>query len=257
MPKSEDVSQSKRTSKTPLPISTIVLAVMGGLVVLFAYLYMECRERLELAEERVAQLENEREIEREKRAQEKPIIYLYPEKTTDISVALHYTGKLTCTYPPLGNGWRVTAQPDGTLINHADKKEYSYLFWEGESDTRFDMSRGFVVAGKDTAAFLQEKLAFMGLTPREYNEFIVYWLPQMQDNPYNLITFQDKDYTDQAKLVITPNPDSLLRVFMVYKPLHQKITVPEQALKPFTRTGFTVVEWGGGMQGDEGALNVR
>ena len=84
----------------------------------------------------------------------KPVIYLYPEKTTDISVALHYTGKLTCTYPPLGNGWRVTAQPDGTLINHADKKEYSYLFWEGESATRFDMSHGFVVAGKDTAAFI-------------------------------------------------------------------------------------------------------
>ena len=198
----------------------------------------------------------------QKRAQDvvdvaKPVIYLYPEKTTDISVALHYTGKLTCTYPPIGNGWHVTAQPDGTLINHADKKEYSYLFWEGDSDTRFDMSRGFVVAGKDTAAFLQEKLAFMGLTQREYNEFIVYWLPQMQDNPYNLITFQDKDYTDQAKLVITPNPDSLLRVFMVYKPLHQKITVPEQKLNRFTRKGFTVVEWGGGMQGDEGDFNVR
>ena len=198
-----------------------------------------------------------KEVEPFDEAKKKPVIYLYPPKTTDISVALHYTGKLTCTYPPLGNGWRVTAQPDGTLINHADKKEYSYLFWEGESATRFDMSRGFVVEGKDTAMFLQEKLAFMGLTPREYNEFIVYWLPQMQDNPYNLITFQGKDYTDQAKLVITPKPDSLLRVFMVYKPLQQKITVPEQALKPFTRTGFTVVEWGGGMQGDEGVLKIR
>ena len=187
----------------------------------------------------------------------KPVIYLYPEKTTDISVALHYTGKLTCTYPPLGNGWHVTAHPDGTLINHADKKEYSYLFWEGESATRFDMSRGFVVAGKDTATFLQEKLAFIGLTPREYNEFIVYWLPQMQDNPYNLITFQGKDYTDQAKLVITPSPDSLLRVFMVYKPLQNAIGVPPQELKPFTRTGFTVVEWGGGLQRDEGGFKAR
>ena len=198
----------------------------------------------------------------QKRAQDvvdvaKPVIYLYPPKTTDISVNLHYTGKLTCTYPPIGNGWHVTAQPDGTLINHADKKEYSYLFWEGESETRFDMSHGFVVAGKATAIFLQEKLAFMGLTPREYNEFIVYWLPQMQDNPYNLITFQGKEYTDQAKLVITPSPDSVLRVFMVYKPLQQKITVPEQELKPFTRTGFTVVEWGGGVQEDEDVLKIR
>ena len=196
-------------------------------------------------------------LEEAKREAKKPVIYLYPEKTTDISVALHYTGKLTCTYPPLGNGWRVTAHPDGTLINHADKKEYSYLFWEGDSDTRFDMSHGFVVAGKDTTAFLQEKLAFMGLTPREYNEFIVYWLPQMQDNPYNLITFQGKEYTDQAKLSIAPKPDSMLRVFMVYKPLQQKITIPEQKLNPFTRKGFAVVEWGGGLQRDEGGFKAR
>ena len=46
-----------------------------------------------------------------------------------------------------------------------------------------DFSRGFVVRGSDTAAFLREKLAYMGLTPREYNEFIVYWLPRMQNNP--------------------------------------------------------------------------
>ena len=51
------------------------------------------------------------------------------------------------------------------------------------------MSAGFVVKGEDTAAFLQEKLAYLGLTPREYNECIVYWLPRLEGNPYNLISF--------------------------------------------------------------------
>ena len=159
---------------------------------------------------------------------EKTVICLYPQQPTDISVQIHYTGKLICTYPPLGNGWWVTAHPDGTLIKHADKKEYSYLFWEGESNTRFDMSRGFVVASKDTASSLQEKPSFMGLTPREYNEFIVYWLSHMQDNPHNLITFQGKDYTEEAKLIVTPKTDNLLRVFIVYKPLQKIITIPRK-----------------------------
>jgi len=179
----------------------------------------------------------------------KPVICLYPEKTTDVSVKLDYRGTLEYTWPVYDDGWRVTAHPDGTLVNHADGEEYSYLFWEGRTDVQFDLSRGFVVRGADTATFLREKLAFMGLTPREYNEFIVYWLPLMEKNAWNLIAFQDKVYTDNAVLTITPKPDSLLRVYMAFKPLPYPITVPPQELKPFERKGFTVVEWGGSAVG--------
>lgn len=52
----------------------------------------------------------------------------------------------------------------------------------------------------------------MGLTPKEYNEFIVYWLPQMQKNKYNYITFQNEAYTGSAVLNINPKSDSMLRV---------------------------------------------
>ena len=45
--------------------------------------------------------------------------------------------------------------------------EYSYLFWEGENNTDYDFSTGFCVAGADTADFLREKLAEIGLTPRD------------------------------------------------------------------------------------------
>lgn len=175
----------------------------------------------------------------------KPVIYLYPEKTTDVTVTLDCVGELTCTYPAYGEGWNVTANPDGTLVNHADGKAYSYLFWEGEDDAEYDMSKGFVVKGGDTAAFLQEKLSMLGLTPKEYNEFIVYWLPRMQNNPYNLITFQTDAYTERAKLHIVPEPDSVLRVFMAYKPLEQPIEVEEPILDKFERKGFAVIEWGG------------
>ena len=176
---------------------------------------------------------------------EKPVIYLYPPVSTEVTVQLEYDGVLTVTYPEYNDGWKVTAHPDGTLLNHADGKEYSYLFWEGRGNQNYDFTGGFVVKGSETSAFLQESLAQMGLLPKEYNEFIVYWLPQMQDNPYNLISFQGDAYTTSAKLDITPAPDSILRVFMTFKPLTEPVEVPTQAFQPFERSGFTVVEWGG------------
>jgi len=133
------------------------------------------------------------------------------------------------------------------LMNKVDGKEYSYLFWEGgDYGADYDLSRGFVVKGTDTKQFLQNILAKIGLTPKEYNEFIVYWYPRMKDNPYNIIHFAGAEYNSRAKLIIAPQPDSILRVFMVFKPSQTKIDIMPQTFAPFIRKGFTVVEWGGG-----------
>ncbi len=175
----------------------------------------------------------------------KPVIYLYPTSEQSVSVKLDYNGELTCTYPEYKDGWNVIAEPDGTLTNIGDKREYSYLYWEGISKNQWDMSKGFVVKGEDTEEFLQEKLEYMGLTPREYNEFIVYWLPIMQENKYNLITFAGEEYENVAKLNITPKPDSILRIMMLFKSLDKPIEIEEQEIKSFERKGFTVIEWGG------------
>ena len=178
---------------------------------------------------------------------DKPVIYLYPEEDTDVHVELELTeADLSTTYPKYRNGWDVTAYPDGTLLNKADGTHHRYLFWDAVNcRTRYDLSKGFCVAGSDTESFLKEKLTYMGLTEDEMNEFIVYWLPRMEHNAYNLITFQSNAYTDSAKLDITPSPDSLLRVFMAYVPLESEVDTEPQQLETFQRNGFTVVEWGG------------
>lgn len=176
---------------------------------------------------------------------DKPVIYLYPQAPTDVTVKLGVTGELSFTYPEYNGGWNVTAYPDGTIIDKSTGKEYSYLFWESRTNIEFDMTEGFVVKGEDTAEFLQETLAKIGLTPREYNEMIVYWLPKMQNNKYNLITFQTEAYTDNAKLYIDPAPDSILRVFMAFKPLDEPVNISKPSFEMFERRGFTVVEWGG------------
>lgn len=176
----------------------------------------------------------------------KPVIYLYPKTACDVTVTLDLDGELTCTYPRYNGAWRVTAQPDGTLTDTAGQS-YNYLYWEGIVDADFDFSHGFCVPGDGAAAFLESALADLGLTRREANEFIVYWLPQMEQNPYNLITFQTAAYTDAAKLTISPAPDTLLRVFMAWKPLAAPIDIEPQVFTHPERIGFTAVEWGGTM----------
>ena len=174
----------------------------------------------------------------------KPVLYLYPEQETQVTVRLDYDGELTGTYPAYKDGWAVTAAPDGTLTDAAGQT-YSYLYWEGVTQAEYEFSQGFCVPGEDTAAFLEDALARLGLTRREANEFLVYWLPRMEPNPYNLIAFQSAAYTDSARLTVTPEPDSVLRVFMAWTPLEAPAEVPEQDLPGFQRSGFTLVEWGG------------
>lgn len=181
----------------------------------------------------------------EEPADEKPVIYLYPETETDVTVTLDYDGELTCVYPAMGgNSWTVTASPDGTLTDKAGQT-YNYLYWEGVSQAEYDFSQGFCVPGGETAAFLEDALAALGLNRREANEFIVYWLPRMEANPYNLIAFQTTSYTDHARLTVAPAPDTVLRVFMAWKQLDRAVDLPPQTLAAPARTGFTVVEWGG------------
>lgn len=174
----------------------------------------------------------------------KPVIYLYPEKEMEVSVGLKLEGRLTCTYPAYHKGWKVTAFPDGTLIDEKGQS-YNYLYWEGETNVQYDLSEGFCVKGEDTAAFLENALEQLGLTRREANEFIVYWLPLMEQNPYNIISFQNDIYTDAAKLQVDPMPDTMIRVFMAWKKSDTFTELPEQELSTVKREGFTVVEWGG------------
>ena len=97
-----------------------------------------------------------------------------------------------------------------------------------------------------TAAFLEDALRQLGLTDKEANEFIIYWLPILEANEYNYIRFATAEEIEaNMSLNITPAPDSLIRVVMVFKGLKEPIEVNEQVLTTPERVGFTVVEWGG------------
>ena len=181
---------------------------------------------------------------------EKPIIYLYPETSTEVSVTLGHPEKLIVSYPGYENGWHVLAEPDGRLTDLATGRELYGLYWEGSQSNYGITSEGFIVKGSDAATFLEEKLAILGLNQREAEEFIIYWLPKLQENDYNYIRFATAEEIETyMPLNVTPAPDTIIRILMVIKPLETPIEVTEQQLAPASaRSGFTVIEWGGTIQ---------
>lgn len=187
-----------------------------------------------------------REAPREELVADKPVIYLYPEAETDVHVEVEPDGSLATTYPAYGIGWDITAAPDGSLTD-AEGNRYPYLFWEGTIRSEYDFSEGFCVKREDSAAFLENALPKLGLSEPEMREFIVYWLPILEASPYNLISFQTDAYTDHACLQITPEPDTVIRVFMAFRQLQSPVEIAPQTLTAPERTGFTVVEWGGSL----------
>ncbi len=178
----------------------------------------------------------------------KPIIYIYPEEVTEVTVQLGKSENLTCTYPIYKEKWEVTAEPNGTLKDNETGKTYYALYWEGKNIKKYTdkLKDGFIVKGEDTVKFLEEKLAILGLNEKESEEFIIYWLPKMQNNKYNYIRFQtQEEINENMPLEITPKPETIIRVMMEWKGLNEYEDIEEQKLEKVERKGYTVVEWGG------------
>lgn len=178
---------------------------------------------------------------------DKPVIYLYPQKETEVDVKLKYKEKITVSYPKYTNGWKVLAKVGGDLVDLKTNRHLYSLYYESKSIIDFKVEdEGFIVKGKDSIKFLEEKLALLGLSEREAEEFIIYWLPKLESNKYNYIRFATaEEINKNMPLEINPTPDNVIRVLMTFKGIDKPIEVKEQKLVTPERTGFTVVEWGG------------
>lgn len=177
----------------------------------------------------------------------KPIIYLYPTQETNVTVKLLNSELLTCTYPHYTDSWNVLAYPNGDLIDLSTNRNLYSLYYESKNAINFNVTDdGFVVKGENSSSFLEEKLSILGLTEREAQEFIIYWLPKLECNKYNYIRFATlNEINTNMPLEISPTPNSVIRVLMTFKGLEHPIDIKQQELVTPNRSGFTVVEWGG------------
>ncbi|MBT3982591.1 MAG: hypothetical protein HOE90_14630 [Bacteriovoracaceae bacterium] len=181
----------------------------------------------------------------------KPVIYLYPQQETKIRAKLDFDGQFHFTWPPYHEGWEVVADPNGK-IQTMDGNEYSYLFWDGLFNLP-DMWKedGTVVEGNKLDVYLRKTMINMGLKPTEYNELIVFWTPILKKSPYVQVTILTDEYEKMVPLHIEPKPDNILRLYILFRKLDERIEVKAQKLPTLIREGFTVVEWGGSIIKDD------
>ena len=175
----------------------------------------------------------------------KPVLYLYPRKTTKVTIAFEHPEYLETTYPKFTGKWEVKAHSNGDLYD-SNGAYYYALYWDEKQVHSVDFSTGYYVDKDNAISFLEQKLSYIGLSRREANEFIMYWLPVLEKNEKSLVYFElTEERESYNKLNISPKPDSLLRLVIHIKKVDQKINIPKQNLTKFQRKGFVAVEWGG------------
>lgn len=242
------VEEKPKKSKIKIfPVVCIVLGLLFG--ILIGYFLPPCAAKEYLYQMTGIDLigSSQRDVVR------KPVIYVYGDEGQEVTVSVIPSegNKLICTYPKIStdNSWTVKCEDENMLSIDGYTQQFNYLYWEGMNGEPYSIESGFCVKGEDSGKFLNESLHTLGLDYREANEFIVYWLPILESNEYNLISFDNSEYQKDYELKTEPIADNVLRVYMTFKGLDEPVDVESQDLTEirgdFERDGLTIVEWGG------------
>ena len=180
---------------------------------------------------------------------EKPNVYFYPEEKTEIRVTFGDDTLLTVSIPEYGDGWNVSAQPDGTLTNLSDGSTHGFLYYEaGLYGDYYQYNEGFAIPKEGREAVFREILTQYGLNDTEISDFTEYWTERLDPDTDYIAYPQLNDTVDAVMPVeITPTPDSILRLWFIFEEdVSQDYETPK--ITEFEREGYSVVEWGGAVR---------
>lgn len=172
---------------------------------------------------------------------EKPAVYLYPQEDSFINVQLLINGKITETIPEYKRGWNVFVSRSGIIDG-----KYDYLFYEADLNKLKLPKTGWVIGYKDLNKWFDLNLIELGLNEKEKTQFKEYWMERLPKANYYEIKILENDFLkENMNLLITPTPDTIIRLNFYFKPLNEKINIKEPTIRTPERKGFIVVEWGG------------
>ena len=185
---------------------------------------------------------------------DKPVIYAYSETEIDFSIILKPKGELTFTYPAISenNSWKMKTGKNGNLLSEK-AIEFPYLFWEAKQNQLslelHKTSSNEIIAGKDLVSYFEIELEKLGFNAKEKTDFITYWCPKFYDSKMVQVQFfVDDNCAVISDLIISPKPDNLRRIYVLFQ-LNTDVETDFNSkplnVKPFSRAGFTVLEWGG------------
>jgi len=176
----------------------------------------------------------------------KPMIYLYPKRTTEYTIALDSSISVKSMYPKTKhNKWDVIASPEGEIIDKRTKKKYYGLFWDGGYWIPPKTDSGFLIKSERFSEVLDSLLELKGLNYREREECVTFWLEKIAAYPWVKLQFFDHSFAEQNPIKIDPTPTSFIRVFMVFTGMNSPQIFPAQNIYQYSRNGDVAVEWGG------------
>ncbi|KAG1869446.1 hypothetical protein DFJ58DRAFT_766224 [Suillus subalutaceus] len=178
-----------------------------------------------------------------------PVIYLYSPSDIDVSVKLSLIPEwsLSVIYPVVTTEdhgqrleWNVHTHQDGNLTEHNSGLDVSYLFWEAETNPQafprspaskpqpvdtfspisgsLDDMDSIVIPVDKATVYLDKSLKVLGLHTEARTSFITYWLPSILKHEYIALRFVPQAaYERAASLSISPQPDVVTRVFMLFR----------------------------------------
>jgi len=197
-----------------------------------------------------------------RRRNRKPVIYIFSPTDIDVSVTLSLTPDLrfSAIYPVVptkrspSSGqqvqWTVHTHRDGTLTETNTGLEVSYLFWESETvadaplspprspaigqssfvehfdSTSCDLcdSDSVVLPVNAVTSYLDKTLKRLGLHTEARTSFITFWLPFFLKHKYISLRFVPQAAFERvAPLDISPKPDVVTRVFMLFKAVSEDV----------------------------------
>ena len=171
----------------------------------------------------------------------KPVIYLYPQKTSKIKVSLSINGEITVSEPEYNNGWDVVVEPGGNI-----EGSYDYLFYEARLNYLKTPDEGWCVEYEHLELWMNTTLKELGLNEKESKDFKDFWLDFLPIANYYEIKLLSKEYLDlNIRLNIDPKPDTIIRVTFTFSPHQNAVDIDTPLINTPIRSGFTVVEWGG------------
>ncbi len=171
----------------------------------------------------------------------KPAVYLYPIEKSNIKVSVELNGFITQSEPTYLTGWNVIAEPSGLIDG-----KFDYLFYEAQLKELNLPEEGWVVKYDNLNTWFDTQLILLGLNENEKNQFKEYWLNELPKSKYYEVRlFEDSFLKENMNLIISPQPDTVIRLNFYFKPLNKEINIQEPVIITPERIGFTVVEWGG------------
>ncbi|KZV81184.1 hypothetical protein EXIGLDRAFT_686285 [Exidia glandulosa HHB12029] len=229
----------------------------------------------------------------------KPVICLMPPQGQTLSASVQLSlvpeWSFSAIYPvapvsakgntsPEAVTWDVDVRSDGTLFDKRTASDVAYLYWEATTnalrprsppldDAVESFNPGYAVLTHsnavlldiaDVPSYIDKALDAMTLHTEARTSFITYWLPAMLKHKHIALRFLPQSvYEPAAPMRVTPTPDIVTRVFMLFRGVdaedvdewrvHASKSAPEtwkdvvgiDEVKARDTSLFRALEWGG------------